>query len=289
MSGIILRLDADDLCALVAEFNPVDVVTEGLLAPGGRLADAARGRGPHPCPVELRGDVAVVQDAESGARCALPVSGLRACRAAALTALAAGHLLAPGVVTVSLIGSGRTARIHLLTVARSLPDVSHVAVHPPQPADGPPVDRRVAAVLERAGIGLALAGRVEEATFGASLVVLAGPDRPGGRLGRLAPGAVLVNATGHRPPPSLTGVADALFVDDLGQREQPGTAGPAGTARLGVAADLRQVFTGEHAGRSRTRQILLVDLRTTAVLDGALAGRLHQTALRHDRGRLVPG
>ncbi|MFD7656316.1 hypothetical protein ACFV4N_20290, partial [Actinosynnema sp. NPDC059797] len=48
-------------------------------------------------------------------------------RAAVLTALSARYLLAPGVVTASVVGGGWAVRAQLDAVARHVPGTSHVA------------------------------------------------------------------------------------------------------------------------------------------------------------------
>ncbi|MGY1455452.1 hypothetical protein [Streptomyces sp. SS8] len=301
MDSRFLRLDTEDLCALVSGFDSAQTAAEELLAhphggpgryagPGGRL-------------LELRGETAVLRDPGGGDLCAMPASGLYACRAAALTALAANQLLDPGVVTASLIGSGAAGRIQLLVIARSVPDVSHVAVHSPRGPHASPVDSGTAGVLEATGIGLTVAASPEEATFGASLVVVTEPVVSEPCLGHLAPGSVLVNATGRSLKEEATGCVSAVYVDDLGLLDGaagPGCPGsvagcvpvPAG-GRLGVEADLRQVFTGEHPGRACADHVLLVELLSGTApetrLDVALAERIHRTALRHGLGALSPG
>ncbi|SEP97586.1 hypothetical protein [Streptomyces radiopugnans] len=301
MDSRFLRLDTEDLCALVSEFDSAQTVAEELLA----HPDGGPGRhaGPGGRLLELRGDTAVLRD-PGGDLCALPASGLYACRVAALTALAANQLLDPGVVTASLIGSGAAGRIQLLVIARSVPDVSHVAVHSPGGPHASPVDSGIAGVLEATGIGLTVAASPEEATFGASLVVVTEPVVSEPCLGHLAPGSVLVNATGRSLREETTGCVSAVYVDDLGLLDaagsgpgRPGSAAgrvpvPAG-GRLGVEADLRQVFTGEHPGRACADHVLLVELLSGAApgtrLDVALAERIHRTALCHGLGALSPG
>lgn len=302
MGSPVLRLDTEDLCVLAPECDPVEAVAEELLA---RPDDGRERRaGRDGLSLELCGDLAVLRDPDTGTRCALPVSDLLSCRAAALTALAANNLLEPGLVTVSLIGSGSVGRIQLLVIARNVPDVSHIAVHPPGDGHDSPVDRGVADALEEAGIGLTVTSRADEATFGANLVAVTGPTRQRPCLGRLSPGAVLVNATGHDLSDDMADCVSAVYVDDLGLVEgavcrcpvpcrPTGTGSPRARWPRRIEADLRQVFTGEHPGRSCADHILLVELLSAAVpdaaLDAALATRIHRAALRHGRGVLTSG
>lgn len=203
----------------------------------------------------------------------LSATGLRAVRGAALTAVAARLFLSPNVVTGTVLGSGVAARLHVATLARHVPGVSHIAVHA---ADAAPAD--LAEELERAGIGLTVAERGEDAAFGANLVVLADGYEPGaGRYaGQLARGAVVVNATGSPPPPGVHERAGQVFVDD--RRLAPWT-GP-------VAADLGQVLAGTHAGLVPHEGVVLVDLLGAATGGLWLAFHLYQAALRRGLGVL---
>ncbi|MFP8883436.1 hypothetical protein [Streptomyces mangrovi] len=294
-------MDTEDLCALVSDFDPAEAAAEELLAHPDH--GPARPAGPGGRLLELRGPTVVLRDPCAGDLCELPASGLYACRTAALTALAANQLLDPGVVTVSLIGSGTAGRIQLLVISRSVPDVSHIAVHSPGGRRDSPVDHGVAGALEATGIGLTVTRRAAEATFGASLVVVTEPVVNEPCLGHLAPGSVLVNATGRGLPAEMAGCVSAVYVDDLGLLEGAGcgcprsgaAAGPSAPAQehLGVEADLRQVFTGEHPGRACADHILLVELLSGAAshmrLDLALAERIHRAALRHRLGVPSPG
>ncbi|MEU7482294.1 hypothetical protein AB0A63_40445 [Lentzea sp. NPDC042327] len=172
---------------------------------------------------------------------------------AVLTALAARYLLAPGVVTASVVGTGQAVRAQLESLTRSVPDLTHVAV---RVLDGAPLDRDLVDGLHRTGIGLHVAATAAEAVFGANLVVVtsgAGLDTWPTHLPR---GALLVNASGGELPAALTGAVDGRFVDDLALLS---AACPQGRP---VEADLRQVVTGERAGRTGADHVLLVDLLT---------------------------
>ncbi|URN12625.1 hypothetical protein LUW77_16035 [Streptomyces radiopugnans] len=69
MDSRFLRLDTEDLCALVSEFDSAQTVAEELLA----HPDGGPGRhaGPGGRLLELRGDTAVLRD-PGGDLCALP-------------------------------------------------------------------------------------------------------------------------------------------------------------------------------------------------------------------------
>ncbi|PRY35769.1 hypothetical protein [Umezawaea tangerina] len=292
MDGPMLRLSADDLCTAIAGVDPVPVLAAELMAARGDAGAVSGVRWG-----EARGEFAVLEDTATGERCALPAVALRAYRAAALTALAARQLLAPGVVTASVIGSGLAAQLQLMVIARHVPDVSHVAVCALTGDRGLPVSTRVVDQLDHAGIGLAVTTHVDEAVFGANLVAVTGFDADVMRIDHLAKGAVLVNATGNDLPEHLVDGANQVYVDDPAlldsaghrhfARRRPSTEDTVCGARRhdgarrerGIESDLGTVLTGAHPGRTRLDHVLLVELLGTTALDLALASLVHRAAL----------
>ncbi|WNV86434.1 hypothetical protein [Umezawaea sp. Da 62-37] len=292
MDGPMLRLSADDLCTAIAGVDPVPVLAAELMAAreGAEAVGGVRWGEP-------RGEFAVLEDTATGERCAVPAGALRAYRAAALTALAARQLLAPGVVTASVIGSGLAAQLQLMVIARHVPDVSHIAVCALTDERGMPVSTRVVDQLDHAGIGLAVTTHVDEAVFGANLVAVTGFDADVMRIDRLSKGAVLVNATGCDLPDDLVDGTNQVYVDDLARLDSAAgrhfarvdTAAEDATAPVrrhdgarrerGVEADLGAVLTGAHPGRTSLDHVLLVELLGTAALDLVLAGLVHRAAL----------
>ncbi len=174
-------------------------------------------------------------------------------RTAVLTALAARYLLAPGVVTASVVGTGQTVRAQLESLARYVPDLTHVAVHM---LDGAPLNRDLVDRLHQTGIGLCVAATAAEAVFGANLVVVTSGADLDTWPTHLACGALLVNASGGQLPAAMTCAVDGLFVDDLALLRA------ACLHSRPVEADLRQVVTGERAGRTGADHVLLIDLLT---------------------------
>lgn len=297
MDGPTLRLSTDDLCTAIAGVDPVPVLAAELMAARGDGGAAPGVRWEEPC-----GEFAVLEDMATGERCALPAAALRAYRAAALTALAARQLLAPGVVTASVIGSGLATRLQLMVIARHVPDVSHIAVTGDR---GLPVSTRVVDQLDHAGIGLAVTTHVDEAVFGANLVAVTGFDADAMRIDHLAKGAVLVNATGRDLPDGLVDGANQVYVDDLAlldsaagrhfARAHAAGEDPTSSVRRhdgahrdrGIEADLGTVLTGAHPGRTSLDHVLLVELLSATALDLALGGLVHRAALVLGLGRFV--
>lgn len=278
-----LRLGTDDLCTAIAGIDPVPVLAAELMAVGGNAAAAPGARWGEPL-----GAFAVLEDTTTGGRCALPAAALRAYRSAALTALAARHLLAPGVVTASVIGSGLAARLQMMVIARHVPDVSHIAACAASVDRDPPVWTGMADQLDHAGIELTVTDHVDEAVFGANLVAITGCDADLVRVDHLSKGAVVVNATGRDLPDHLVDGANQVYVDDSARMDSAAHRHFARTAAEGsssvrrhdgIEADLGAVLTGEHPGRTRADHVLLVELLGPNALDLALACLVHRAAL----------
>ncbi len=275
-----LRLDNEDLRRVVEDVDVVQAVAAALIArSGGRHDWAAPTAGG-----VIVGDseTAVYEWAGDGQRCAMPAAGLHAYRFAVLTALATRHLLPPGVVTASVIGSGLALELQLIALRAHVPDVSHIAV---ATVGNTPPDQAVLDLLDRDGIGLSLVETPADAVFGANLVVLAGGTRLEAQ--RLAKGAVLVNTTGVDPSAALLGGVHAVYVDHpdgVADRDRSfARARHTGYGRRGhrcppVVADLGRVLAGEHPGRTDHDHVLLVELTGGAGIDAVLAGRIHQAA-----------
>jgi ornithine cyclodeaminase/alanine dehydrogenase-like protein (mu-crystallin family) len=191
-----------------------------------------------------------------------------AAHGAVLTALAARFLLPPAPVTASVLGpSGRL----LAALCRYLPGISHVAVYPPGRET---VATELVEELESAGIGVSIARSVRDAVFGANLVVVT--DRDGAAdldSMHVSRGALLVNATGRDLPDAVVDRVDRIFIDDPGLLAPAARNGLCRPARAAVhpsplyrlTGDLRQVLTGQFAGRVSHDDVLLVELLTLAV------------------------
>jgi ornithine cyclodeaminase/alanine dehydrogenase-like protein (mu-crystallin family) len=201
------------------------------------------------------GDLVLLRDPHGAAVASFAVADLLACRYAALTVLAARILLVPSVITAAVLGAGPSVRLLCGTLARHLPNLSQLAIHSV-------ADAGLAAEFAAAGVDLSVAPSTADAVFGASLVVVmdALPPMPGVHASM---GAVVVNASGRQ------------LVHDLVN----------GVAEEYTEARLRQVLVGEHAGRTRRDDVLLVDLTGIAAQDVALALALHRAAAGLDLDR----
>lgn len=292
MNALTLRLSNDDLRHVVEDVDAVQALATALIARSAGREDwtslAAQGD-----VVRNDGETAIYETPQDGQRCVMSAAGLREYRLAVLTALATRHLLAPGVVTASVVGSGLALELQLAVLRTHVPNVSHIAV---AIVGNPPPDRAVLDQLDRDGIGFSLVETPADAMFGANLVVLAGATRLG--TPRLAKGAVLVNTTGVDLPAALLDGVHAVFVDDQeGLADSDRTfvrthperrRGGRGHRSPSVVTDLGRVLAGEHPGRTDHDHVLLVELIGGGTeLDPVLAGRIHQAAAAAGLGTFV--
>lgn len=265
MTMSILQLGTDEVWTALDDVNPVDLLAGELTGadsePGGRLTPSPAS-GP---------DLVLLEEPGTGARTLLPSAALRACRAAALSALSARALLNAGVVTAAVLGTGLAVQLHLSVVSRWVPGISHLAVHRPSG-----VQRRVQDQLDLAGISLSITAGVADSVFGATLVIVAGPVP----LTSIQPtkGALLINATGRELPDELLDRIDQIYVDDMRLLDKVGHRNV--TRR--VEAGLCDVLTGTHGGRARAADVVLVDLLAVDALDARLAAAIQRVA--RDRG-----
>lgn len=286
MSGFVRQLDSEELLHALDQIDLVDVLATEL---SGRVTDPAAddpgraGRWTLDTARSRRSgaELAVLSMPDADTRFALPTADLRACRCAALTTLASQLLLAPGVVTVTVLGSGFPAHVQSAVLGRLLPDVSHVAVH--AGVATPRLVRQFAA----ASIGLSVAPTADDAVFGATLVVVTGDEPPVLRDTRLARGAVVVNASGRDLPAAFVDCVSSVYVDDLAllpahprRYLPPDASRSAALPRFHqVEADLAQVLTEVDAGRAHRDDVLLVELLSTDRLDAYLALRVYQAVV----------
>lgn len=306
MAGSVLELGDDELWSALEQINPVDVLIDELVGcevdrvdwnphQFGRFV-AWR----HTTSEGQDEDLALLEDADTGERCLLPADGLRASRAATLCALAARQMLAPTVVTATVLGASPAAQLQLAVIARHVPDVSHIAVCP-APGGREAIEPRVLDQVDLAGIGLSVVPGMADAVFGANLVVVTDAGPWPLEYGQLPKGVVVVNATGADLPDQLVNDLDEIYVDDVdrlddnahryfvrshlacitGRRPLPRNGS---RRRPRIAAPLGQVLTGAHPGRTSLDDMVLVELLSTDLLDAPLASRLHRAAVERGLG-----
>lgn len=309
MTSPILRLTAEELSSALAAVNPVDALVEDLL---GRTAGGVARRPNHRLTpwsghnsVDAGStELVLYEDRRAGSRCLLPAPTLKVFQMAALAVAAARELVAPGVVTAAVPGAGTAAQAALMLIARFVPGLSHVAVCPVGGEPDEPIQPRVLDELDLAGVGWLVTTEISEAVFGATLIVSSAGTALWSDVGQLPKGAVLVNTTGEDLPDELVDAVDQIYVDDLrlievnshryfARMHMAGSSTGStahhrtdGRRHRRVEADLPQVLTGAHPGRTHVDHVLLVELLGAQVLDTGLASLLHRAAV--DQGLGVP-
>jgi ornithine cyclodeaminase/alanine dehydrogenase-like protein (mu-crystallin family) len=296
MTDTVLRLDVDDVWRVLDAIDPVAVLAEALIkrAIGQSVPRHESATGLVPWTAEApaddtAGDYVLFEDRSRGLNCAMPAGILRMIHAAAIAALATRELLAPGGLTVAVLGTRFAIQVHLAVLARHVPDIVHVAVRITDSTEGPALEPRLVDQLDLAGIGLSVVTAVAESLFGANLVIaaseeaFAGPDRAGApTVHDLVRGTLLVNACGHDLPAALLDHVDQVYVDDLALLpEHPDR--PAA-----IAADLGLLLAGAHPGREQQDDIVVVELLSVHTPDLDLAGAIAETACRRGIGVRVP-
>jgi ornithine cyclodeaminase/alanine dehydrogenase-like protein (mu-crystallin family) len=284
------RLGTDEVWNAFEDIDPVAVIVDELTGKPWdasafcRLTPGAEGE-----------DLAVLEDARSGVRCLLPASMLRTFRAASLATVAARELLAPGVAIVGILGSDLAAQVHVGTLARYLPDISHVAVcaAPDQPSVL--IEPRLLDRLDLSGIGLTVTADVREAVLGANLIVVPAGGRDARSVGRPTAGALLVNGSGRDLASDIVDRVDKIYIDDptlLGRNahryfvlaQRPGWSRHRGNQVR--VADLRQLLATGVRGRRNADDILLAELLSAHRLDARLAWEVHRAATARDPGHV---
>lgn len=275
-----LHLSAGEVLLALDGIDPVDLLAAELTGQGAgdRSLTPWRGRAAFGRPAERS---VLLTDPATDARCVLPVAALRACRTAAVVALATRTLLGNGMVTAAVLGSGYALQAQLTVILRHLRRVGCLTVRGGAAHHGSLIEPRLLDQIDLAGIRLVVATTVEEAVFAADLVLAVGGPADRLAIGALAKGSVVVNATGRDIPGGVADSVDQLYVDDASLIERS-IDRHAVRAHLGgqrpVDADLGQVLSGAHPGRTHLDHILLVELLGTETLSPALAQLLYQTA-----------
>jgi ornithine cyclodeaminase/alanine dehydrogenase-like protein (mu-crystallin family) len=292
MTRHILQLGVDETWRVLELIDLVDLAAAKLVerATAGDAVEQSHRLVHAPATGAPAMESVLVEDLRTGDCCRLGASMLQESRNASVAALAARKLLAPGAVTAAVFGSGSSVQQLLAS------DGDTVLVRP-----------AVLDLLDQVGTDLSVAAGVDEAVFGANLLLIADSGRVDLRLDQVALGALLVNVSGRDLPDRLVRDVDGIFVDDLGLLDANRHRGfvrahldppdavtrscPEGWHRgraMGgsrrIDADLGQVLAGTHAGRRLADDILLVELLGVRELDVALASRIQQVAQEHGIG-----
>ena len=261
----VVRPPADELLGLMPAWRggekPVFALKEIVISPG----NSARGLDPHQGAVLLH-------DGTTGAlQGILNASPITEIRTAAVSAVATRALARAGARTVAILGSGVQGRSHAVAMRAVLPEA----------------ELRIWSRTHEHAVGLALQCRgvaceaIDEALSGADVVCTTTSARePIVQREWLAPGAH-VNAVGSSVPSAreldaATVSAASLFVD---RRESTlnesgdylGAVSEAGIGPDHIRAELGEVLTGAHPGRTADDELTLFKSLGLAVEDLAAA------------------
>jgi ornithine cyclodeaminase/alanine dehydrogenase-like protein (mu-crystallin family) len=270
MNSRVLQLNTDELTSAWSAINPVHVLSEELV----ERAEPERGPAGRFHSWPPADDLVLLEDLRAGRRCVLPAETLIDFHTAALMTVAARTLVAPGVVTAAVLGSGSVLQVLLALITRHVSGLSHIAVCPAGGAHGP-FEPGVVDLLDRAGVGWSATDVPAEAALGATLVVtMSGPAGVG--LGPPAAGALLIGTAESDFSDDVLDSVSQIYVDDLTLVDR---AGRNGRRQRRVEADLGRVLSGAHPGRTHVDDILLVELLGAHRLDVRLASELHRAAL----------
>lgn len=228
---------------------------------------------------------------------------LSALRTACVSVIAAQELVVADVVTVGVIGAGVIARTHIELLAWALPRVTRVVLYDHDSRRAAQLAAALADPLSLTGTSLTVAASAEEAVTGANLVIPATTATTGYLgYGSFSPGTVVVNVSLDDVLPDVVQRAALVFVDDwslvrddqhrlLGRLARAGqVVGPRDEEKPGarrVDAELGQVLTGAHAGRTSAEQIILVNPFGMAIGDVALGDEVARVAARLGLGQML--
>lgn len=300
-----VRLSHADMLRAIESFDLLEVVAQELarrvvggtdLPHSHRFVPGADG-----APV---GELITVEDLDTGRVCLMPAPSLQMISLAGLSALTARELLGPVEVTSAVYGSAASVRLHLLMIARYVPNVSHISVYPAVSAEAAHTAcQNVGEVLKRAGIGLSGAPDARTAASGANLVVVTELGLARLDIGPLRPGAMVINAARRDLPEELLSQVDRVYVDDLeliehsqqrafvrlhladqrprmaaDQQEGWHRRQPLWRDQQRISADLGRVLSGME-GRPGTDDVVLAELLGGGSPDVWLASHIHRTAI----------
>jgi ornithine cyclodeaminase len=273
----------------------------GLKVINGSLGNPARGL------ARAEGLVLLFDPLTARVRVLMEAAHISALRTAAVTAVTARRLAAPGLDRVAVLGCGALARAHLMLLPGVLSGLSRATLFDTDPARA----ESLAADLRAAGWTAAtVAADARECVRDALLVVTATTTTTGYiAYDWLAPGCLVAHVSLDDVLPDVVRRAGTVLVDDwtlvstdrrrlLGRmyaagelRAPDGTyhpdSAPAPDAPR-VTTTLPEIVAGRHPGRTDPDDVVLSNPFGMSVLDLAVAGRVHEVAVRTGAGRLLP-
>lgn len=221
--------------------------------------------------------------------CVMDGTWVTAVRTAGASAVSARRLARPGSTTLGVLGCGVQGVAHVDALRVVLPGLAHVRAYDPDPA------RTVAfarTVRERHGIEAEIVESPERAVREMDLVVTAGPilrvPHATIRAGWLAAGsfASAVDFDSYWAPEALAEL-DLFTTDDRDQLEHFREMGYFAAIPL-IDADLGELVTGRHAGRTAPQQRTMACNLGLALDDIAVAPLVLRAAEEQSIGTILP-
>lgn len=236
----------------------------------------------------IRG-VLCLHDLETGALLAIMDSShLTAVRTGLVGALAAHVLAGPSATDVAIVGAGVQGRQQLRSLA-SLRPVNRVRVYDivAKRAEAYATD-----LAKELAVSVKAVSSVESAVREAEIILMATWARESFLLpGMLQPGSH-VTTLGADEPGKAEISADILrsalvICDDRELAIEMGALGAVGLGPEAIAAELGEVLSGLHPGRTESRQITVFGGVGLAFQDAVAAWAIYQEALRRNAGQEV--
>ncbi|WP_324717116.1 ornithine cyclodeaminase family protein [Carboxydochorda subterranea] len=233
----------------------------------------------------------LLNDAETGVPVAImDATWITAMRTAAVSALAALYLAAPGRITLAILGLGVQARSHLQTMAAVLA-VAEVRAYDRDPARTATFVRD--AVQLAPGVSVVPCDTPAQAVRGATVIVTAGPiarnPRPSIRPEWLADGSLLLPIDfDSMVTPEAMAACRAFIVDDAGQYAYYRSIGYFASAPVAPEGELGDVIAGRLAGRTRPEERITSVNLGLAMEDVGLGYHLYRAAIERGVGTRLP-
>jgi ornithine cyclodeaminase len=202
-------------------------------------------------------------------------------RTGAVSGLAARSLAPSGATTLALYGAGVQARTQLAALERTLPGLTEIRIHDPRP------DQAEAFVAREQGgrPPLRVVGDAREAAAGAHVVVPATmAPAPFIEADWFEPGQLIVSISSHDPSLGAIEAADLLVTDDFAHEtyhpSRPfARAEAAGIVREEDVVPLGAILAGDHPGRTRPDERILVSPVGLGIEDVAWATAVYRRAV----------
>lgn len=233
--------------------------------------------------------IAISDIATARLLCVMDGTKVTRLRTAGLSTLAALRLADPGATSVGFVGCGTQAHAHLEALASAFPALRsvHAFSRTRESAE------RLLGQARASGLEGRFCETAEMAVSEATIVVTSVPASPGLvpflDAARVAPGAfVSAVDVGRSWRPERLGAFDLLVCEDRTQWSAPPFGSPLQGARATFDADLADLLSGRHPGRSGPGCRSMFLFQGHGLADLAVASTLYRAALARGVGLRLP-